>query len=32
LGTIFDLAEMVEEVIAAGQRATAKGYPTLRPR
>jgi hypothetical protein len=32
LGTIFDLAEMVDEVNAAGQRAAAKGYPTLRPR
>jgi hypothetical protein len=32
LGTISDLAEVVEEVTAAARRAASKGYPTLRPR
>jgi hypothetical protein len=32
LGTISDLAEVVEEVTAAAQRAASKGFPTLRPR
>jgi hypothetical protein len=32
IGTISDLAEVVEEVTAAAQRAASKGYPTLRPR
>ena len=32
LGTISDLAEMVEEVNAAAQRAASMGYPTLRRR
>lgn len=32
LGTISDLAEVVQEINAAADRAASLGYPTLRPR